>query len=296
MAQFTQVGQAPAASFANAVKLNNMDETHSFRDYTRDNQRFDHVSKFYKQNHTLQTYEFNLKQRQRYAPLDKKQMTIWEAFNMLEEIVDESDPDVDDPQIVHALQTAEACRKRFPDPKLDWMPLAGLIHDLGKILAHPKFGGEPQWCVVGDTHPVGCAPSEKCVYHEFFAENSDAKHPVYSTQNGVYQAGCGLEHLTMSWGHDEYMHMVATGNNTTLPEEALYVIRFHSFYPWHQGGAYQYFMNEKDKRMLTWVKEFQKCDLYSKSDLVEDKPKLDDLKPFYDQLIHKYFPSYMLRW
>lgn len=40
----------------------------------------------------------------------------------------------------------------------------GFIHDLGKILAHPKFGGMPQWCVVGDTFPVGCAFSDRCVY------------------------------------------------------------------------------------------------------------------------------------
>jgi hypothetical protein len=39
--------------------------------------------------------------------------------------------------------------------------LTGLIHDLGKILAHPEFGSEPQWAVVGDTFPVGCAFSDK---------------------------------------------------------------------------------------------------------------------------------------
>ena len=33
--------------------------------------------------------------------------------------------------------------------------------------------GEPQWAVVGDTFPVGCAHSEKIVYPEFFAYNPD---------------------------------------------------------------------------------------------------------------------------
>lgn len=35
-------------------------------------------------------------------------------------------------QIQHALQSAEAARKDFPD--LRWMHLVCLIHDLGKIL------------------------------------------------------------------------------------------------------------------------------------------------------------------
>jgi len=30
----------------------------------------------------------------------------------------------------------------------------------------------------------------------------------------------------MSWGHDEYMYQVLKHNKTTLPEEALYMIRY----------------------------------------------------------------------
>lgn len=103
--------------------------------------------------------EFNKQIRERYLKLDKRTMNIWDAFKMLEEIVDESDPDTDSPQIVHAFQTAEALRKKYPEH--DWLHLAGFIHDLGKITAHPSFGNDPQWCVVGDTFPVGCKYSEK---------------------------------------------------------------------------------------------------------------------------------------
>ena len=41
-----------------------------------------------------------------------------------------------------------------------WFVLVGLIHDLGKVLC---LFGEPQWAVVGDTFPVGCAFSGFCV-------------------------------------------------------------------------------------------------------------------------------------
>ena len=44
------------------------------------------------------------------------------------------------------------------------------MHDMGKVLC---LFGEPQWAVVGDTFPVGCAYSDKIVYPEFFKNNPD---------------------------------------------------------------------------------------------------------------------------
>lgn len=38
--------------------------------------------------------------------------------------------------------------------------------DLGKVLLHPSFGELPQWAVVGDTYPVGCAFDESIVHHK----------------------------------------------------------------------------------------------------------------------------------
>jgi inositol oxygenase len=66
------------------------------------------------------------------------------------------------------------------------------------------------------------------------------------------------------------------------------MIRYHSFYPWHREGAYEYFMDDKDRAMLPWVKEFNPYDLYSKSD---SAPDIEKLKPYYQQLIAKYFPA-----
>ena len=47
-------------------------------------------------------------------------------------------------QIEHLLQTAEAIRR---DGKPEWMQIAGLVHDLGKLLF--LFDSEGQWDVVG---------------------------------------------------------------------------------------------------------------------------------------------------
>ena len=82
-------------------------------------------------------------------------MSVWEALEFLNTLVDDSDPDIELPQIEHLLQTAEAIRA---DGHPDWFVLTGLIHDLGKVLC---LFGEPQWAVVGDTFPVGCRFSEQ---------------------------------------------------------------------------------------------------------------------------------------
>jgi inositol oxygenase len=148
----------------------------------------------------------------------------------LDTFVDASDPDTELSQTQHALQTAESIREKYPGEEYDWFHLTGLIHDLGKVLGIACK--EPQWCTVGDTFPVGCAFSDQTVFPQYFATNPDASHPIYSTKLGVYEEHCGLEKVKMSWGHDEYLYQVCVRNGCTLPKQALYMIRFHSFYPW----------------------------------------------------------------
>ena len=62
---------------------------------------------------------------------DKFRTPIIDALVKLNDLVDESDPDVDIPNLVHAFQTAE--RIRADHPEEDWFHLTGLIHDLGKV-------------------------------------------------------------------------------------------------------------------------------------------------------------------
>jgi inositol oxygenase len=94
---------------------------------------------------------------------------------MLNNLVDESDPDIDLPNIIHAFQSAE--RARADHPELDWLHLTALIHDLGKVMA---FYGEPQWACVGDTFPVGCEWSKNIVYRDdSFKNNPDGRDDRY---------------------------------------------------------------------------------------------------------------------
>ncbi len=55
---------------------------------------------------------------------------------------------------------------------------------------------------------------------------------------------------------------VLCGNGCLLPPEALFVIRYHSFYALHQHNAYDHLLDDEDRRMVPWLKAFQKCDLH----------------------------------
>ena len=237
------------------------------------------VKTFYQLNHANQTLDFVQRKKAEYLPLRRERMTVWEMLEYLDDLVDDSDPDTDYTQTDHALQTAEAAR-RAKQPR--WMIAAALIHDLGKVLC--KFG-EPQWAVVGDTNPVGCRFSNTIVYSEFFASNPDSTHPVYSTELGIYERGCGLQQVHLSWGHDEYLYHAV---KDSLPIEALYMIRYHSFYAWHREGAYDYLCNDEDRAMLKWVRAFNRYDLYSKGDA---RPDTGRLRPYYEDLAREFFPQ-----
>jgi len=237
------------------------------------------VTEFYRQNHAWQTLDFVLQKKAQYCGLTLSNKSIWEMAEYLNTLVDDSDPDTDLTQIEHLLQTAEAIRK---DGHPRWFVLTGLVHDLGKVLC---LYGEPQWAVVGDTFPVGCAYSDQIVFPEFFAANPDSKVPEYQTECGIYQRRCGLDNVHLSWGHDEYIYTVT---RNYLPEPAQYMLRYHSFYPAHRHGAYRHLMNRHDEEMFEWVRKFNPYDLYSKG---RERPNLKEIMPYYEDLVSEYFPA-----
>ncbi|KAI5860837.1 DUF706-domain-containing protein [Durotheca rogersii] len=275
------------AKYDAASKFDSAKDKTQFRQYE---DACDRVKNFYREQHAKQTVAFNLRARNRFRhgpPRDE--MTVWQAIEKLNTLIDESDPDTSLSQIAHLLQSAEAIRR---DGKPRWMQLTGLIHDLGKLLYF--YGSEGQWDVVGDTFPVGCAFDAAGIIYgaDTFGDNPDSSDPVYSTRDGIYAPGCGLDNVMLSWGHDEYLYHVVR-DQSTLPAEALAMIRYHSFYPWHREGAYRHLMNAHDEDMLRAVLAFNPYDLYSKSDAV---PDVETLKPYYLELIDEFFPQKVIKW
>ncbi len=240
------------------------------------------VRALYRDNHALQTLECVREKRREFLALDRSRVSVWAALEALDEIVDESDPDLARSQLDHAIQTAEAIRAAG-EPR--WLILTGFIHDLGKMLC---VFGEPQWAVVGDTFPVGCRFDERIVYPELFAANPDAAHPLYSTRLGIYHEHCGLDQVLMSWGHDEYLYHVVGRH---LPGPGAAIIRYHSFYAAHHERAYDYLMDAVDAERMAWLRRFSAYDLYSKSERPPDWP---GLRGYYEELVAEFLPENLM--
>lgn len=73
----------------------------------------------------------------------------------------------------------------------------------------------------------------------------------------MYKPSCGIDNVMMSWGHDEYFYHVLKNHGATLPEQAMAMIRYHSFYPWHLNGDYKHLENNADKQKKEWVQKFK---------------------------------------
>ncbi len=253
------------------------------------------VRNHYRKMRQNQTFEYVRRMQKKYLTFDKP-MDLWDAMEHLNDLIDVSDPDLNLPNVQHLIQSAEAIRA---DNRPDWMQLTGLIHDLGKVLflwgcdADGTSQNE-QWGTVGDVFVVGCALPDTCVYSEFNELNSDMKDVRYNSEMGIYEAGCGLDKLTLAWGHDEYLFQVLRKHaNNTLPEEAMIMIRYHSFYPWHSGGSYTKLLHEKDQQHLEIIRDFNKYDLYTKSSKTYD---LEQIKEYYRPIANKYLGTGPIYW
>lgn len=253
------------------------------------------------------------------------------------------------------LQAAEGARLAG---KPDWMQFIALIHDMGKIMfrwgtreeGQNGDAASPQFALGGDTWVVGCAVPNCTVLPHLNTLNPDRSHPVYSTAHGVYSPHCGMMSLQYAFGHDEYMYrmvlhnavgrqaaafrqgemaqateeeaVAAAASSCPIPVEGLAMLRLHSCYPWHKGGAYKDFMSDTpytvqvplvglqakmplhcppDHSLLQSVLEFNQFDLYTKSHARPDEDPASDRsveglwKAYYGPLVDKFMPG-VLEW
>jgi inositol oxygenase len=261
--------------------------TKKLRVYTDDTPEA--VRELYKTMRTKQTYDYVSKLSKKYNKLERP-MKVWDAVELMETFIDVSDPDVNLPQIVHLLQTAESIRKSgLPD----WFQLVGFIHDLGKMIylkGNDDDGTsmKEQFSIVGDTFVVGIPFTNTMIFPEFNSLNPDSQLDLYPDK-------IGLSNVKIAYGHDEYLYQVLKQNNqVTIPEEGLYAIRFHSLYPWHREGEYSRLESEYDIKMKPWVKLLNEHDLYTKENVNYSQGELDRLIPYYKNLINKYLPEELL--
>ena len=232
----------------------------------------------YLRNHRDQTMAKVTALRERYGARRLGTATVWDRLMALRDINDESDADLEGmSQLGHALQTANS----LADAGLgeDWI-VTGLVHDLGKILIQY---GEAQEFVVGDIFPIGCAYSRNIIRYDFLKSNPDWSNADYQTKNGIYDEGCGLDHVTFSYGHDEYTYQIM---KDYLPADFAWTIRYHSFQS--IAGDYLHLFNADDlRRRESHMKVFAVHDLYTKNPLTAVESRL----PEYETLIKHRFPD-----
>ncbi len=253
------------------------------------------VKEHYRKMRKRQTVAYVRRMQQKYLKFDKP-LELWEAMRHLNDLIDVSDPDLDLPNVQHLIQSAEAIRA---DDRPDWMQLTGLIHDLGKVMF--LWGSDEdgtsqaeQWGMVGDVFVVGCALPAACIFPEFNQTNPDMKDSRYNTTTGIYDKGCGIDNVDLAWGHDEYLYQVLKNHPTnTLPKAAMVMIRYHSFYPWHTGGAYTELLNKQDEAYLKIIRDFNQYDLYTKSQQVYD---LEEVLDYYQPIAEKYLGTGAIYW
>lgn len=171
-----------------------------------------------------------------------------------------------------------------------WLILVGLIHDLGKVLVLEEFGKFNEWFSVGDIYPLGCEFHKSNIFYEknYHKQSIDYNNSRYNTSLGIYDYKVGFDNIEMTFSHDYYLSECLRRSETNLPYEALYIIRYHSFYSWHTPKnnirGYEYLANETDWKYLPLLKLFQKSDLYSKKNDFNKNFDVD----YFDNLIDKY--------
>ena len=70
------------------------------------------------------------------------------------------------------------------------------------------------------------------------------------------------------------------------------MLKLHSLYPWHRGGAYKQLMAPGDEELIAAVTEFNTFDLYTKCDV---PPRFEDVWDHYQAIVDKYCPG-LLDW
>lgn len=229
------------------------------------------IHHFYVTQHTQLTFDKCISLNNQFDESKKKYYTVSDLMCMADTIYDESDPDTSLSQTVHAYQSAN---KALENNEPLWMIASLLIHDLGKCIH--KLCGIPMHFLVGDTYPLDVPPQRESIV---FGES------VLDLTDRGKRKGCGLMSLTFT-GHDEMLWKALLQTEHTLPQQALYCIRFHSFYPYFDQGAYSEYTNDYDTHMLPILKKFNNYDLYSKDNQIIT----DAIRTDINNIVNMYLP------
>ena len=147
----------------------------------------------------------------------------------------------------------QALMNDLPNPYVALCMVHGIGRCIGEILnVPPSF-------LSGDTYPLGCPFEVNAIQDSAnLDDNDDVRDGVFSCGVGIYHAYCGFS--SMEWMSDsEILYMCMCMSCHTLPDWALYVLRFCKFEAWYVHGAYAMYADAIDKAHAERLVQFARC-------------------------------------
>jgi inositol oxygenase len=177
-------------------------------------------------------------------------ISMWDALNMLAHVIDEVDPFLGNvSQEIHTLQVVEGLAADGAD---DTMLLAGLIHDVGKVIA---LVDEDPANIFGTTEPIG-----------------------------HYEPAIGLDQCVFQWGADEYGYSKVAGR---VPDHVSWLVRYHSIVP----EACVHLMDERDREYFEkYWRVLNRLDHTTKSMYQLPRTRLSDYRAMIDEAFPEPIP------
>ncbi|GMF33916.1 unnamed protein product [Phytophthora fragariaefolia] len=235
-----------------------------------------------------QTAAFVKNQVAKYGDLNHARMSVPEACKCVMELTGDEERQ-SSWVIKYMLSTAAAVKD---DGHPDWLQLAVFLRALGMMFlcwtdddnAVLRSISAQEWMAKNSTWVVGELIPSSIEFPELNELNAD--HCSAEKGGGAAASHCGLEYVMLPWTPDEYLHRVLSNNKTTLPAEALDVIRFWSFKTWYQQDNYDSLCAPQDIDTKEWISSLGKVACVSED--VVQRTSVEDELPYYLGLADKY--------
>ncbi|OQS00593.1 inositol oxygenase [Thraustotheca clavata] len=239
-----------------------------------------------------QTKIFSENQLSKYGSLDHAHLTIEEACKTLMQLNGESGQRSNSRVLQYMLYDAEAIRM---EGHPDWMQLIAFLRGLGMIfllwtdqdnvmLRSISF---EQWLSYTITWVTGIHIPDEIDHASLNELNADHTAP-----KDPYEAGKGMSQVVMPWTPEEYLYHVLKGNATSLPEDALLMLRFFSCEVWYKHHCYSDLTSPSDMDVQDMVHGVQLGRKAPSTDELLDT-NVEELLPYYISLCEKYLPLVM---
>jgi len=72
----------------------------------------------------------------------------------------------------------------------------------------------------------------------------------------MYEPGCGLDNVLLTWTGPEYVYSMLKHNGVSLPDAGFAMLRLFSLFDWHGKNDYGHLTNVDDEDVQNFVADF----------------------------------------